>query len=313
MLAKSWASKLPTIARGCRSIVCGRCALAAEFVSAHGTVRRQGRKSRLPAGLVFRWKATDASFRGLHASTNQTTGRPNLLDVAVVGAAAAAEHVEVGSGAAAGGTGGRARRGRRRRGPGLVQLGVAAPSRRWRAGRAPAHPGRARREHGVEVGGVRAVDHVVGRRPAVAASTASIASLQASAPVGSRPSVSSVNEIATGMRGLAAARDAEASALLVMVIARHHVGAGFAEGPICARVVGLGLVRGHDPPGIVAVAARTDAAADHHRRLRAPVTRRGARAISAMASCGSRRRASCGGVAELAPSRGCTARLGSRG
>ena len=85
--------------------------------------------------------------------------------------------------------------------------------------------------------------------------------------LGSLPSVSIVNEIATGIPAAIAARvDAERLLDVGHRDRRDHVRGGLGKGPDLLGVVLLRLVRGHLSGRVVAVVLRTDTAADHDRR-----------------------------------------------
>ncbi len=159
-------------------------------------------------------------------------GEADLLDVPVVGAAAAAQHVELTEIAPQ-------RRDIARRVPPDCRRRGRSPrrARRGCAVEALARMPRTRliqalvrRERLLEVRRVRAVDHVVGRarrsrhRP-------SRSPPSRSAPVGSRPSVSTVKEITTGIFAFTAARVTPiASSVLVMVKALTR------SASVCANV-----------------------------------------------------------------------------
>lgn len=78
---------------------------------------------------------------------------------------------------------------------------------------------------------------------------------------------------------------------------RHHVGAGLGEGSDLQAVIGFGVQGGHDLPGIVAIAARADAAAYHHGRGRRFMA--GAQVVHQLHRLPVHRRDVVGRVAEL--------------
>ena len=80
----------------------------------------------------------------------------------------------------------------------LVQLGVTLTRGVGADGSNPLDPSATIGEQVLEVRRMRAVNRVIRRIPVLSPSTASIADLSDS-PVGSRPSVSTVNEITTGI------------------------------------------------------------------------------------------------------------------
>ena len=206
------------------------------------------------------------------------------------------------------GSAGRAPPGCRRRVGRLVELGVAA-LRGVGADAADAPIQRARPGAG-EMRGMGAVDHVVGRRAA-----------------GRRVDRRRWPRRASGRSEVAVGLDREgdrhrhrrppwrpatmptASSALVMVMAETMSAGGLAK-TRSAGVVGLGLVGGHEPAGVVAVAARADAAADHDRR-RGRLDSRGAHRASARSTRGWRRRAPRANSRAWRPSPGWPARSAS--
>ena len=150
---------------------------------------------------------------------------------------------------------------------GGVELGVGQRRRVGADAADPCRPRRVRVEHGGEVGGVGAVDHVVG---GVAAGgvvdggdgvTESVAGGQGSVGLDGERDDHRHADIARSEG------DADRLGGVGHRDRRDQVGLRVGEGPCLQAVVGPGLLDRHQLCGVVAVTAWPDAAADDHRRV----------------------------------------------
>ena len=149
----------------------------------------------------------------------------------------------------------------------VVELGMAATGAVGTKTSDPLDPAGVVVQRGVEVGGVHAVDHEVGG----AAVGGGVDQLDGVAQIRARrePAVGLDREgDGHGHRaGLGGAHHADGLGGVGQGQGRDQVGLGLGQGLDLGAVVGLGLVLGHEPRRVVAVVARAETAADHHRCL----------------------------------------------